>query len=263
MYRPVTLDRTAFARVPNLRIETKPVDAPAWQRDRIMTDEWLSWLDQRSLDHPFFGFLFYDAVNDKTYPPGYANHIGLNPGDSMPEEFADYKKSVIFNDELVGEVLADLKLRGLADRTVVIISSDHGEEFNENNDGIKGHGSGYGRHQLSVPLLLAWPGVEPQRISHRTSHYDIVPTLMGRMLGCSNGYSDYSSGHDLYEGPQWDWLVVGSYYNYAVLEPEQVTVTFPNGLYEVRDHNNRLLDRPQFNAEVLAAVMRENTRFHK
>ncbi len=62
-------------------------------------------------------------------------------------------------------------------------------------------------------------GLEPQRISHRTSHYDIVPTLMRRMLACDNAFSDYSSGQDLYDGPQWDWLVAGSYYNYAVLEP--------------------------------------------
>ena len=51
--------------------------------------------------------------------------------------------------------------------------------------------------------------------------------------------------------------------NYAVLEPDQITVTFPNGMYEVRGGNYRLLDDPQFNSEVLEAVMRENTRFHK
>jgi len=263
MYRPVTLDRTAFARVPNLRIETKPVDAPAWQRDRIMTDEWMLWLDQSSPDQPFFGFLFYDAVNDSTYPPEYADRVAVNPQDPMAIEFADYKTSIIFDDELVGQVIADLEKRGLAENTVVIISSDHGEEFNENGDGIKGHGSGYSRHQLGVPMLLAWPGMEPQRISHRTSHYDIVPTLMRRMLACDNAFSDYSSGQDLYDGPQWDWLVAGSYYNYAVLEPGQITVTFPNGMYEVRDNNYHLLDQPQFNAGVLEAVMRENTRFHK
>jgi len=87
--------------------------------------------------------------------------------------------------------------------------------------------------------------------------------LMRRMLACDNASTDYSSGQDLFDGPQWDWLVAGSYYNYAVLEPGQITVTFPNGMYEVRDNNYRLLDQPQFNAEVLEAVMRENTRFHK
>jgi hypothetical protein len=263
MYRPVTLDRTAFAHVANLRIETKPVDAPAAQRDRIMTDDWLQWLDQRAPQKPFFGFLFYDAVNDRTFPPEYAGRVAVTSEDPLAERFSNYQTSVIFDDELVGQVLDDLNKRGLMDNTVVIISSDHGEEFNENGDGIKGHGSGYSRYQLGIPMLVSWPGIEPQRISKRTSHYDIAPTLMRRLLGCSNEYSDYSSGQDLFTGQGWDWLVAGSYYNYAVLEPGQITVTFPNGTYEVRDDKYQLLDKPQFNGDVLEAVMRENTRFHK
>jgi membrane-anchored protein YejM (alkaline phosphatase superfamily) len=263
MYRPVTLDRTAFANVPNLRIETKPVDAPAWERDRIMTDEWMSWLDQRNPDQPFFGFLFYDAVNDQTYPPGYKGRVSINPEDPLPGEFADYKTSVMYVDGLIGRVLSDLEKRGLANNSVVMVSADHGEEFNDNGDDIQGHGSAYSRQQLGVPMLLAWPGIEPRHVSQRTSHYDVAPTLMRRLLGCGNAYSDYSSGRDLYDGPQWDWLIAGSYYNYAVLEPDQITVTFPNGTYEVRDSNYRLLDAPQFNGDVLEAVMRENTRFHK
>ena len=267
MYRPVSLDRTAFADVPNLRIQTDPENAPAWQRDRIMTSEWLQWLDTRSTDQPFFGFLYYDASNDRVYPPGYASHVAGHVADShedpLAQKFADYKTSIMFDDELVGQVLADMEARDLMDDTVVIISSEHGEEFDENGDGVIGHGSGYSRYQLGVPLLVAWPGIAQQHVPHRTSHYDIVPTLMRRMLGCSNDYSDYSSGRDLFDGPQWDWLLAGSYYNYAVIEPEQITVTFPNGMYEVRDANYRLVDRPQFNGEVLESVMRENTRFHK
>ena len=263
MYRPVTLDRTAFAQVPNLRIETKPVDAPAWQRDRIMTDEWLQWLDQRADEKPFFGFLFYDAANDRTYPPEYAGRVASNSNDPLAERFANYQTSIVFDDELIGNVLADLDKRGLMDHTVIIISSDHGEEFDENGDGIIGHGSGYSRHQLGIPLLVSWPGIDPQRVSKRTSHYDIAPTLVRRLLACSNDYSDYSSGQDLFSGLGWDWLVAGSYYNYAVLEPEQITITFPNGTFEVRDNNYQLLDKPQFNSDVLEAVMHENTRFHK
>jgi len=263
MYRPVTLDRTAFARVPNLRIERKPVNASAWERDRVMTADWFQWLDQRDVEKPFFGFLFFDAVNDSTYPPEYAGRIPATPSDPLPQTFADYKTSIMFNDELVGQVLADLEIRGLIDNTVVLISSDHGEEFNENGNGVEGHGSGYSPYQLQVPMLVAWPGIEPQLVTHRTSHFDVAPTLMRRLLHCSNPYTDYSSGRDLYDGPSWDWLVAGSYYNYAVLESEQITLTFPNGTYEVRDWNYSLLDNPQFNSEVLEAVMRENTRFYK
>ncbi len=263
MYRPVTLDRTVFADVPNLRIETKPANAPAWQRDRIMTDEWYDWLEQRAPERPFFGFLFFDAVNNQSYPQEYAGRVGALPDEPGNDAFEDYQTAIIYDDDLVGEVIADLDERGLTDNTVIIISSDHGEEFNENNDGIQGHGSAYSRYQLGVPMLIAWPGIAQQQVSHRTSHYDVAPTLVRRLLGCNNDYSDYSSGNDLYEGPQWDWMIAGSYYNYAVLEPEQITVTFPNGLYEVRDRNNRLLEQPQFNGEVLEAVMRENTRFYK
>lgn len=263
MYRPVTLDRTAFAEVPDLRIETKPTDAPAWQRDQIMTSDWMSWLDQRSKDRPFFGFLFYDAVNDMTYPPELNGRVEALSSEPLAERFADYKTSILFDDELVGQVITDLEERGLAENTVIIVSSDHGEEFNENGDGVRGHGSGYSHYQLGVPMLVSWPGVAPEQFTHRTSHYDIVPTLMRRLLGCKNDPADYSSGHDLYNGPQWDWLIAGSYYNYAVLEPGQVTVTFPNGTFEVRDEHYRLKDKPQFNADVLEAVMRENVRFHQ
>jgi len=48
-----------------------------------------------------------------------------------------------------------------------------------------------------------------------------------------------------------------------VLEPEQITITFPNGQYEVRGWDYQLLDKPRFDADMLEAVMRENTRFHK
>ncbi len=82
-------------------------------------------------------------------------------------------------------------------------------------------------------------------------------------MGRSNAYSDYSIGQDLYNDPQWEWLIAGSYYNYALSEPEQITVTFPNGTFKVRDWSYQLLDKPQFDSDVLEAVMHENPRFCK
>src|SRR5206468_11612363 len=58
MYRLVDLDRTAFARVPNLRMETSSGDGSSG-RDRVLTGEWIDWLGKRDPSHPFFGFLYY------------------------------------------------------------------------------------------------------------------------------------------------------------------------------------------------------------
>ena len=90
-----------------------------------------------------------------------------------------------------------------------------------------------------------------------------MPTLMQELFGCENPASDYATGNNLFEMQEWDWLVSGSYYNYAVLEPDQVTVTFPNGLYEVRDWDYRLSKTPQFRGDVLEAVSEQNARFFR
>ena len=264
IYRPVALDRTAFARVPNLRMATEPESDPPWKRDRKLTREWFDWLDARDPERPFFGFLFYDATNAASLPPGYPETYQPVDDSEDAVRFARYRNTVHFVDGVIGEVLDNLEQRGLLENTVVMVSADHGEEFGESDAKLQKHGSGYTRYQLVVPMILSWPG-KPSGVAYeqRTSHYDVVPTLMKELFGCSNPASDYSVGHDLFEMKPWDWIIAGSYYNYAILEPDQVTVTFPNGLYEVRDWNYRLLDKPQFRGDVLEGVSEQNSRFYR
>jgi membrane-anchored protein YejM (alkaline phosphatase superfamily) len=264
MVRPVVLDRTAFASVPNLRLVTEPESDPAWKRDRKLTGEWYEWLDGRDPERPFFGFLFYDATMGRNFSPGHP--VQVAPANSTPQaaEFAKYQSAVNFVDGLVGAVLDDLRARDLLDRTVVLISSDHGEEFGESGEKLEKHGSGYTRYQLVTPLVLAWPGrAAGVTYTHRTSHYDIVPTLMQELFECSNPASDYSVGANLFDEQAWNWMLAGSYYNYAVLEPDQVTITFPSGLFEVRDWDYHLAPSPSFRGDVLEAVAEQNARFYQ
>ena len=262
LVRPVVLDRTAFANVHPLRLFTEPVSDPPWKRDETLVGEWFDWLDARDPEHPFFGFLFFDATMTRKPPPDYPHAFAPEGEGDLANRYAKYRTAVHFNDGLVARVLDDLEQRGLMDRTVVLISSDHGEEFGESGEGFTVHGSGYTRYQLVVPMVVRWPGrPEGEVRDHRSSHYDVVPMLMQDLLGCSNPPSDYSVGRNLFDGTPWDWIVAGSYYNYAVLEPDQVTVTFPNGLYEVRDPNYRLLRDPAFRGDVLEAVSEQNARF--
>lgn len=263
--RPVSLDRTAFADVPNLRMRTEPAGAPAWQRDQIITGEWKAWLNRQNEKQPFFGFVFYDASNLGVYPEELNRVSGLEPAgnDDMSRRFSDYEKSIRFLDGLIETVFEDLEQQGVADRTIVIITSDHGQEFDDSGAGLTEHGSGYTTHQLKVPFLVKWPGRPARRFDHRTSHYDVVPTLMTEMLGCNNPVTDYASGVNVFEQRDWEWLLAGSYYNYAVLEPDQVTITYPGGNFEVRSWNYDIIANPEVRGAVLAAVSAENIRFYR
>ncbi len=80
-------------------------------------------------------------------------------------------------DHHVGRMLDTLDELGLADDTVVIFTSDHGEWLGEH---LK-YGKGYPGHDCvsRVPLLMRVPGIAGgQRVSHLVEGVDVVPTLL-------------------------------------------------------------------------------------
>ena len=263
VYRAAALDRTALARVPNLRLETisRYPGSNGW--DRTLTDEWFEWLDRRDPAHPFFGFLYYDSAqaieapaNDPSVvpvPPGAPKQVRLN---------ARYLTAVHYVDSLVGRVIDDLKRRKLFDQTVIIVTSDHGMEFNENGLGFTNHGTAFSDLQLRTPLVVRWPGRPPGRVDRRTSHNDVAPTLITELFGCANPPSDYSSGHSLFTDAQWDWLIAASYEDFALIEPDRVTVVLPSS-YEIRDRNYRLVPKPTLPRDVVQAALKEMSRFYR
>jgi arylsulfatase A-like enzyme len=64
----------------------------------------------------------------------------------------------------------------ILENTILIVTSDHGEEFYEH--GNRGHGHNLYTETNHVPLFIYYPGVKPQRVYERTSHVDIMPTLV-------------------------------------------------------------------------------------
>jgi uncharacterized protein len=117
---------------------------------------------------------------------------------------------------LLRGVLDDLERRKLLDRTVIVVTSDHGMEFDENGLGFAGHNTAYSELQLHTPLLVRWPGRSPGRVSRRTSHFDMAPTLLSGVFGCTNPPSDYASGQDLFDGRPWEWLIAASHRSFAL-----------------------------------------------
>ncbi len=256
LYRPACLDVTAFVKIPDLRLETViPGPAISWRNDSAITDQWKEWIDKKNTERPFFGFLFYDALCNGTYPAYYERLIPeTDCQSSISKDFRKYRISMLYIDSLIGEVLEDLGNRKILDSTIVIITSDHGNEFDDNGLGIRGHGSAFSDFQLRVPLVVYWPGKTGGVINKRTNHNDVVATLMKHAFGCNNQPSDYCSGEDLFSGKGWDWFIAGSYYNFAIIEPNQVVIQFPGGYYEVRDHRYRLINKPSFSLNIEAAL---------
>ena len=60
----------------------------------------------------------------------------------------------------------------------------------------------------------------------------------------------------------WDWLIAASYRNFALVEPDQVTIVSPTS-YEIRDRSYRLIPNPTLPRDHLRAAMQEMRRFYR
>ena len=107
------------------------------------------------------------------------------------ERLVLYDAALHYLDRQVARVLDALERQGLADDTIVVVVSDHGEEILDHAEaagsagytdprgtlGI-GHGHALFVEQLRVPLILGVPGLAPRRIPELVSLVDVAPTLL-------------------------------------------------------------------------------------
>jgi arylsulfatase A-like enzyme len=157
----------------------------------------LSWLDSRDSTRPFFLFLNYLDAHNPYQPPspfdtlfsdsGAARYIELIRDDTparlwTPEArraaVDKYDESLAYLDAELGALFAELKRRGLWDNTVVIVTSDHGEEFGEHN--VFFHGNSLFRPALEVPLLVRYPEKVPagRVVTAPVSLKDLAATVL-------------------------------------------------------------------------------------
>ncbi len=87
-----------------------------------------------------------------------------------------YAEEVRHTDAQVGELLAYLAKLGLEDETVVVITSDHGEEIFER--GYLGHAHSLHEELVRVPLLVRAPGAAPRVVPEPVSLVALTPTLL-------------------------------------------------------------------------------------
>ncbi|NLF24941.1 MAG: sulfatase-like hydrolase/transferase [Deltaproteobacteria bacterium] len=243
--------RSAFVRIPEA-IEDNITGYRGGERDPKLAKGFVEWLKVRDKTRPFFSFLFFDAPHAPyTYPPRFAkfspaipaaNYVTVGQSD-MPRLKNAYQNAIYLDDYLTGEILAELKLQGLLQNTIVLISGDHGEEFFEH--GHYGHTSSFSDKQTKVPLVLYVPNREPGTIDYQTSHLDVVPTLM-ELLGYTSPPEQYSQGQSLLSvsadrpavSMGWDKGAIIDGQNCIIFSTE----TYNSGHFEIRDSEYRLVE---------------------
>ena len=262
--------RLLFANVPDLRIESK--GKTVYDRDCEITDEFISYINSGSdSSRPFYSLLFYDLAHGYELPAEklthftpsweFANYLALN-NDADPTPFWNLYRNCLFQiDSLVGRVIECLEDKKLLDNTVVVITGDHGQEFNENKKNFWGHNSNYSPVQLRVPLLYFDASQAAATRRHRTTHYDIAPTLLKSVLGVQNNVTDLGVGYMLQDSCSRDWHIVGNKDNYAFIrEKDNVIIEKKySGHIDVYDSLMNIRDDYNVNArELNDAILRLN-----
>ena len=145
-------------------------------------NQWVRFLRERPKDKPFFmWFAAYDAHR----PWGVNQFKGANNADSVwvpdflydgPEtrkDLAHYYDEITRFDYYVGEVLKELNRQGIADNTLVIITSDNGRPFPRSKTRMYDSG-------IKTPLIVFWPkGIaHPGKVEAMVSTVDLAPTIL-------------------------------------------------------------------------------------
>lgn len=203
----------------------------------------------KDADKPFYGFMFFNSSHHQYYYPERFKKFTPSKNPSLidfkqgknPEPYLNhYKNSLFFIDSLIEDLVSTLKENNQWDNTVLIITSDHGEEFGDTQATRFGHGSNFTRFQTHVPLVIHWPGKEAKSFSHRTASIDVAPTLIKEALGCTNPIEDFSNGESLFKEQSRDVQVMASYYNYAFVTEKGGFIQNPIGLVDSRNNMDQL-----------------------
>ncbi len=148
--------------------------APQAEGDRSSTSDKLSDAAIAELGKPeleqqqFFMWIHYTDPHAE-----YVVHDGFDFGKKNRDL---YDSEVAFVDRELGRVLGALEALPIGKRTLIVLSSDHGEAFAEH--GMIRHGFELWEELVRVPLIVFVPGAQPVRIRERRSAIDVVPTLL-------------------------------------------------------------------------------------
>ncbi len=185
----------------------------------------LKWIDCQQKGEPFFGLLAYtlphaelvqpnDSIvqhyikqfkEDKDYPGNKGSRYN-----ATQHTHAQFAAMISRMDCYVGELMAKLQEKGLAENTLIIFTSDNGPheeggadpKFFGRDGKLKGLKRSCHEGGIRIPFIVCWPGhVAPgSRSEHQLAFWDIMPTLC-QAIGLHDPTSLYKRGtNDHFDG---------------------------------------------------------------
>lgn len=232
---------TVFSRVRPLRMGSEG-SGGVIDRDIESIKDFENWLSNRDVNQKFMSFVFLDSVHAVAVPESEQlpyknywediNHLELGPDFDPVPYFNRYKNSAYGADILIGKILDILRDKKLLSNTVVVVTSDHGDEFNDSGLNYWGHNGNFSQAQIKIPLVMYWPGINAQVVKHRTTAYDVSATLLKRVLAVQNPLEDFGVGQDLFDSKPREVFFVGSYSEDAIVAGDEVLLIKMSGALE-------------------------------
>ncbi|MEZ9512189.1 DUF3413 domain-containing protein [Vibrio breoganii] len=226
--------------------------------DTAAVSNWQQWLDNEG-NKNWFSLLHLTQMQQ------FEDHVtdDASRKDAGAVLRQAYSTTASKIDATIEQVLATLQDKELLDNTIVVITSDHGWEFNETNTNSWGSNSNYSKYQLQVPMVVHWPNKSAKEWTHVSSHFDLSVTLMQDLLGVTSNPADFSSGQNLFNSKNRRWTMAGDAREFALISPNEITVLDRYGNYKVFDHNYRRQRDAKPKLSVIMQGLSETKRFYE
>jgi len=130
----------------------------------------IAWLNKKT-QAPFFIWVHL-----------YDPHAPYDPPPPYDKRFKDpYDGEVAYSDACLGKLFQYLRQRGLYDRSLIVMMSDHGESLGAHGESM--HGIFLYDETIHVPLLFKLPGslLAGKRVTTRVRLLDVAPTLLSML----------------------------------------------------------------------------------
>jgi choline-sulfatase len=136
--------------------------------DRV-TDHALAWISRQQARKWFLWAHYIDPHGRYVAHPDVINY-----GASEPDL---YDAELRWTDQEIGRLLDELRRLPSYNRTIVIITSDHGDSMGEHTVPVGTHGTALYRELVHVPMIFYIPEAKPRVIRGAVTNLDILPTI--------------------------------------------------------------------------------------